>query len=61
MIVSARLESAIPRWRITQSMSPGKALRFPVAKFLHAFCTIVWPIELMEREGYAHGALVIVN
>jgi len=58
---AARWEKAVLCWTIVHSADPGKVLRFPVAKFLHAFCTFVWPVELMEREARAHGALFIVN
>lgn len=32
-----------------------------MAKFMHVFCTIVRPIELMEREGRDGGALVVMD
>ena len=56
-----RLLESLSHWKTAQSTTLDKLLRFPVAKFMHMFCTLVWPIELMERELRAGEGLMIVN
>ncbi|GAB7329049.1 hypothetical protein MBLNU13_g00891t1 [Cladosporium sp. NU13] len=56
----AKMEEAISQWAVAQSTSPEKVLRLPVASFMHAFCTFVWPIELMERELRVYMVLMMV-
>ena len=59
--VAVRLEAAFLQWALVQRTDLSKALHLPRAKFMHAFCTIVWPIELMEREMRSNIGLMIVN
>lgn len=59
--VAVKLEAAFLQWALVQRTDLSKALRLPRANFMHAFCTIVWPIELMEREMRANIGLMIVN
>lgn len=58
---SAYLEDIILKWAVAQSTSPAKALRLPVAISMHTFCTIVWPIELMQRELRVHMLVLMVG
>lgn len=58
---AVKLEAAVLQMALVQWTSMGKVLRLPAAKFMHTFCTIVWPVELMERELRASIGLTIVN
>jgi hypothetical protein len=56
-----KLEDALRYWTTIQSEPLSNVLRLPTARFMHAFCTVVWPIELMAREVYDGHALLTVN
>jgi hypothetical protein len=56
-----RLEEIISRWEVAQSMSPGETLHLPEARFMHTFCTFVWPIELMGRELRPYMVLLMAT
>ena len=58
---SAHLEDIILKWAGAQSTSPERALRLPVASFMHTFCTIVWPIERMGEDLRVHMVLLMVG
>jgi hypothetical protein len=58
---SAHLEDIISKWAVAQSTSPEKALHLPVARFMHTFCTIVWPIERMGEDLRVHMVLLMMG
>jgi hypothetical protein len=55
------LKKVIQGWTISQPLTLSNVLRLPMARFVHAFCTLVWPIELMARQEYARNALMTLN
>lgn len=44
-----------------RSITLSEALRLPAAEFEHAFCTLVWPVELMASRIRVSEAKLIVS
>jgi hypothetical protein len=56
-----QLEEVIKHWARSQSTTRSKALRLPAMRYAHMFCTIIWPLELLEKTARMMGNQYIVE